>query len=280
MFRKSELRIESYNVSGCGAVILTGPSGCGKGEIANCLVKTFNLNKEFHLSMGEILRSIINKARTEKDFLQKLQNKYHISNEISIFDENNNDEKVLSKAKEHKERLAVYLNEDPFFTEKKKFTQFVWLNYAVNNGLLVPNEWTFKILEATFEENEKLRNSIFLIDGYPRTIEAARHMLDLFERVNIPVIKIIHLSITKREMIRRAKLRKRLDDNIESLENRFNFYIDQVQPSIDEMKMILGSDVVQLIDAHQPVFDKDGSLLLQESIENVAEDVINSLNII
>lgn len=278
--KKGFLSIKSIEVEGKGAIILTGPSGCGKGEIANYLARIFSIKKEYHLSMGEILRNLIDKSLKNKEFMSKLEAKYNISNKISIFNKNYNPENIVLKASEYKKELNVLINNDPNFKNNKDITQFVWLYYAVNNGLLVPKEWTNNILEATFQENNKLKNALFLLDGYPRTIDASRHMLGLFGKLEIPIVKIVHLSITKNEMLRRAKARKRLDDNTKALENRFQFYIDQVQPSVDEMKRILGSDAVALIDAHQPIFNDDGMIDISKSIEKVAKSVLESINLI
>jgi adenylate kinase family enzyme len=279
MLKKGILKIESIKIKGHGAVILTGPSGCGKGEIANYIMDMFSLNKEYHLSMGQILRDIITMSRADKDFLKKLNDNYNISTDISIFDDANNPSEVITKAKQYREQLKTMIKKDPFFKDMQILSQYAWLTYAVANGLLVPKDWTNRILEAKFESNPDLCKSIFLIDGYPRTIPAAVHMLKLFKKLDIPIIKVIHLSITKTEMIRRAKLRNRLDDNIQALENRFQFYIEQVQPSVDEMKRILGSEYVSLIDAHQPVFDENGSVNVEKSIRKVAKDVIEKIDL-
>lgn len=279
MVLRGRLSIKSINVGGCGAIILTGPSGCGKGEIAKYLVNVLQLENKYHLSMGEILRSIIIKAKSDKIFLDSLSNKYKISTKISIFNSKYNSSNVILKAEQYKDAIMKMINDDPFFENKEIISQFAWLCYAVSNGLLVPKEWTNKVLEANFENNEEIRKSIFLLDGYPRTISAAQHMLKLFERLEIPIIKIIHLSITKREMLRRAQLRDRFDDNITALENRFQFYIEQVQPSVDEIKRIIGSDSVVLIDAHQPVLGEDDKLDTTKSIHKVAKNVIKSLEL-
>ncbi len=279
MLKRSELKIKSIKVDGSGAIILTGPSGCGKGEIANYIFDMFSLDRKFHLSMGQILRDIINMSRENYEFLNMLGEKYKISMDISIFDSLNNPPEVVDKAKQFENELWNMIKKDPFFVDKQKPSQYAWLCYAVSNGLLVPKEWTNNILEAKFENNTELRHSIFLIDGYPRTIPAAKHMLELFSKLDISIIKVIHLSITKSEMIRRAKLRNRLDDNYQALENRFQFYIEQVQPSVDEMKRILGSEYVALIDAHQPVFNEDGSANIEDSIRKVAKDVMETLEL-
>ena len=113
-----------------------------------------------------------------------------------------------------------------------------WLEYCVTEGLLVPDEWTINIINATFEDSEEFQKEIFILDGYPRTIKAAEELLNTFVKFSIPIIKVIHLSISKDEMIRRALGRKRFDDKKDSLERRYQFYIENVQPSIDYLKVI------------------------------------------
>ncbi len=279
MLEKMKLKAKSVKIEGKGAIILTGPSGCGKGEVAKHIFEMFALDEKLHLSMGQMLRNIIAKSRNDDTFLVKLGEKYKISTNVSIFDETLNHKEVIEHALSHKKKLKAFIDQEDFFEDKHNMSQYAWLCYTVSNGLLVPELWTRYILEAAFNEDEALKNEVFLIDGYPRTIPAARHMLSLFKDLNIPIIKVVHLYITKNEMLRRAGARNRIDDKLEALENRFQFYIDKVQPSIDEMKRILGNDCVALIDAHQPVFNEDGQINVEESIKRVATDVINSLGI-
>ncbi len=54
--------VQKVLVEGCGAIILTGPSSCGKGEIAKELRKFLSIPQERHLSMGNILRMTIKKS--------------------------------------------------------------------------------------------------------------------------------------------------------------------------------------------------------------------------
>jgi adenylate kinase family enzyme len=96
---------------------------------------------------------------------------------------------------------------------------------------------------------------------------------------NIPIIKVVHLSISKDEMIKRALGRKRSDDKKESLERRYQFYIEHVQPSIDYLKVRLGSSKVTLIDAHQPVYNQLGIIDIEKSIKQVTLDVLKSLGL-
>ena len=76
-------------------------------------------------------------------------------------------------------------------------------------------------------------DSPFILDGYPRTVAAAQHLLGFLGSVGLPVLKVLHLSISKAEMSARAGKRGRADDNEEALRRRFEFYVENVQPSVD-----------------------------------------------
>ncbi len=275
LVKNGEIKILVKNVlvEGRGAIILTGPSSCGKGEIAKELRKFLSIPEERHLSMGDILRNTIKKAREDSNFRRVLGDDYNIHDEISVFDQNVNDSDLYLKAIKYKDEL------NEIYFGKETISQLEWLEFCVSNGLLIPDEWTVNIINATFESSDDLRNSIFILDGYPRTNEAARSLIDTFIKFDIPVVKVIHLSITKDEMIKRALGRKRMDDDVVSLERRYQFYVENVQPSIDYIKDHLGASKVTLIDAHQPVYDDDGQLIIEDSIKRVVTDVLHSLGL-
>lgn len=266
--------VKEVHVEGRGAILLTGPSSCGKGEIAKSLCKFLSIPKDRHLSMGEILRITIKKAKEDEDFRHKLDLEYNISNSISIFDENNNKVEVINKAESYKDEIISSFNiKDNFIS------QFAWLEFCVSKGLLVPDEWTVNIIDAVFSESENLKNNIFILDGYPRTTIAAQKLLETFKKLNIPIIKVIHLSITKEQMKIRALSRKRNDDTEESLERRYQFYVDKVQPCIDYLKCFLGYSSVALIDAHQPIFNENSTINIEKSIHAVTLSVMKELGL-
>lgn len=265
--------VQRVLVEGRGVIILTGPSSCGKGEIAKELRKFLSIPKKRHLSMGGILRMTINKARTDENFRNRLSTEYKINDKISIFENAQNTKELIYKAKKHEEELKL------FYSDKEIISQLDWLEFCVTQGLLVPDEWTINIINATFESSEEFQNEIFILDGYPRTIKAAEELINTVENFNVPIMKVIHLSITKEEMIKRALGRKRFDDNKDSLERRYQFYIDNVQPSIDYLKLRLGSSKVTLIDAHQPVYNDVGSIDIENSIKQVTLNVLQSLGL-
>lgn len=266
-----EVLVESIRVKGSGAIILTGPSSCGKGEVANQLRKFLSIPEALHFSMGNILRTTIDKARNDSAFRELLNSTYHISYDKPPYDANSKGVISREKYEKYKERMVDYFS-------KSEISQLDWLEFCVNNGLLIPDNWTVNIINAVFGSIEGLSDKIFIIDGYPRTETAARELLDTFERLDIPLLKIIHLSITKNEMKKRASLRNRADDTDDGLERRYRFYIENVQPSIDYMKVRVGADKVKLIDAHQALWI-DGKLDLDTSIKNVVNSVVRALDL-
>lgn len=264
--------VEKVRVEGNGVIFLTGPSSCGKGEVAKSLCKFLSLSEDRHLSMGEILRRTYVRARNDKEFRDRLSLYYNISNEASIFDEKKNRVDIINKARSYEIEIMKYY--DSSFV-----SQLDWLEFCVMKGLLVPDAWTVSIMDAIFESSPELKNGIIILDGYPRTVSAAENILSTFERAGISIIKVLHLSITKQEMKSRALSRKRKDDTEESLERRYQFYIDKVQPCIDYLKFRIGSSKVAIIDAHQPVFNEKGDLDLALSINEVTLNVVQALGL-
>jgi len=83
---KSLVQVEKIKVREPGVIILTGPSSCGKGEVANALCRTLSIRSGAHLSMGEILRSTFRNAKEDPDFSELLATKYELSGQNNIFD--------------------------------------------------------------------------------------------------------------------------------------------------------------------------------------------------
>ncbi|HCP45860.1 MAG TPA: hypothetical protein DIU15_07450 [Deltaproteobacteria bacterium] len=263
--------VTAVRARGRGIIILSGPSSCGKGAIASALRKTLQLPREDHISMGDALRSTVERARSDAEFRERLGETFNIWPEHLIFDPDHNDASVVTKARSYEVELL-----DRFGTEP---SQLDWLEYCVTAGLLVPDAWSEHIIEGVIAERASQHEAVIILDGYPRTEAAARHVLALSERLHIPIIKVIHLSVSKTEMQNRALGRQRSDDTPEMLERRYQFYIDHVQPSVELLKANLGSKSVSLIDAHQPEYRNDGSLDLDQSVRNVANRVLMALGV-
>lgn len=282
----SLVRVEKIALKGPGVVILTGPSSCGKGEVAHALCKMLSIDEERHLSMGEILRSTVERAGSDKEFASFLAEKYSLSNDVSMFDCIDTTVELSDKVRRNLPGIASFFKRPESHDD---VSQLEWLEYCTGRGLLIPNRWTQDLIAAaidgilgTGKDATDNYDTPFILDGYPRTVAAATHLLGYLRSVDVPVLKVLHLSISKAEMSARAGKRGRADDHAEALRSRFEFYVENVQPSVDYLKTELGGNTIALIDAHQPAFiDVDGERVfqLQQSINNVVSTALRALGV-
>jgi adenylate kinase family enzyme len=289
---QSLVRVERIALRGPGVVILTGPSSCGKGEVAAALCDLISIDPLRHLSMGAILRSTTERARTNPEFATMLAEKYALSAETSIFDCIDTNEELTQKVKRHLPDLERHFGRTPsrFISDEvsgsASVSQLDWLEFCTARGLLIPNRWTQDLISAEIERTISIKpdgyEKPFILDGYPRTVAAAQHLVAFLRSLDVPILKVLHLSISKAEMSARAGRRGRADDHEEALRSRFEFYVDNVQPSVDYLKTELGGDAIALIDANQPAYvEVDGERVfhLRRSIENVVATTLRSLGV-
>ncbi len=181
-------------------IILFGPPGAGKGTQAQNIVEKFNL---FQISTGDLLRTEI-KNKTE-----------------------------LGK------QIEQIINRGGFVTDK-----------IVNN-----------LLEKTIKK-DLYRNKI-IFDGYPRNINQAKSLEMMLKKDNQSIDYILFLSVSKKtiekrilgrvvcekckktlneyydiEVLKNHKcgnkfLKKRKDDNQQTIVNRYDEYMKQTKPVLD-----------------------------------------------
>ena len=266
------------------AIIVTGPSTCGKGEISNALCARLAISADRWLSMGTILRSVCDRVG-DPGFVADLDARFGISDAMPIFETGDMTDSLRAKIERHATGLDAMLRKRMSARARpggwRSITALDWLEYCTTHGLLVPNRWTQALIAARIADVAAAPGTL-IFDGYPRTPAAAAHLLDVLDGLSITVWKVLHLSISKQEMLHRAGLRGRADDDPAALLKRYEFYVDSVLPSVDYMKERLGSASVALIDAHQPHYDvKDGAqaLNLPRSIENVVRAALSALSL-
>lgn len=283
--QQSSIRVEKISLRGPGVVILTGPSSCGKGEVAAALCELLSIDTKRHLSMGGILRTTVESAKSDDAFAALLAEKYLLSHNVSIFDCLDTSKELSEKVRRHLPKLQQYFNRASD-ADNSDVSQLEWLEFCTVQGLLIPNRWTQDLIsaaiDASLEQDAGEQNSPIILDGYPRTVAAAEHLLNYLKSMNAPVLKVLHLSISKAEMSARAGKRGRVDDHTDALNSRFDFYVENVQPSVDYIKSELGGAAVSLIDAHQPAYvdDPGGRVFhLQNSIDNVVETSLRALGV-
>lgn len=283
----SLVRVEKIALRGPGVVILTGPSSCGKGEVAQALCEMLSIDPERHLSMGGILRNTVERSKEDNGYAKLLSEKYSLSHQASMFDSIDTTDDLSEKVRRYLPELNKILNRD---ASSDDVSQLEWLEFCTIRGLLIPNRWTQDLISAEIDTILQTKSSggtdgyelPFILDGYPRTVAAAEHLLGYLDSVNVPVLKVLHLSISKAEMSARAGKRGRADDHEEALRSRFEFYVENVQPSVDYIKTTLGGSAISLIDAHQPEFFEeagDRKLNLPDSIDNVVSTSLRALGV-
>ncbi len=137
----------------------------------------------------------------------------------------------------------------------------------INRGELVPDDLTIKMLKE--EISQEKYQSGFLLDGFPRTVEQAKHLNTLLSDMNMKIDNIIFIKLTTEEIMKRLsgrltcpncqatynkyfsqpveigicdkcqhQLITREDDNTQSIKKRLSVAKEQTLPVIDYYKEI------------------------------------------
>ena len=106
----------------------------------------------------------------------------------------------------------------------------------LDNGDLVPDSVTIKMLENEVLQNKKVKGYIF--DGFPRTLAQAESLDTFLNSINLKINATIALDVDENELITRlldrGKTTNRSDDqDLEKIKNRFNEYNNKTSILID-----------------------------------------------
>ena len=106
----------------------------------------------------------------------------------------------------------------------------------LDNGDLVPDSVTIKMLENEVLQNKKVKGYIF--DGFPRTLAQAKSLDTFLNSINLKINATIALDVDENELIirllDRGKTTNRSDDqDLEKIKNRFNEYNNKTSILID-----------------------------------------------
>lgn len=130
-------------------------------------------------------------------------------------------------------------------------------NY-IHNGMLVPDNLLFKYIERKI----KLAGNIVIIDGLPRTLKQKEALNQLLLKYSFINIKVIHITISDEEALKRTLARGRIDDNVEIIKNRIIIYHKCTEP------------IIKLYKCESKLIEIDG----MPSVEVVSKSIINKLN--
>ena len=198
-----------------GVVMLLGVAGSGKGTVGRLLLEGGVTSA--HVSMGDLLRDVIRAASEHPESRAEI--------EASLADD-----------------LPAHWSG----------SRLGYLEHCERHGLLVPNAWTQAIIERQLERSEALRFGRWTLDGYPRRVGAAEHLLHVLGRLEVPVWRVLSLEISEAEALRRLMSRGRADDRADAIQERFRVYQESVLPTLDFLTARLPAGAVVRVNAMAP----------------------------
>jgi adenylate kinase len=72
----------------------------------------------------------------------------------------------------------------------------------------------------------------FILDGYPRTLGQVETLDSILSEGGVELDAVVHISVPKTELVRRALARQREDDLEEVIRQRLEVYREKTQPLI------------------------------------------------
>lgn len=247
-------------------VVVVGKSGAGKQPRIDVLVDEFNLEQ---LSTGDIFRSYLKKF-----------NDYCYPGNLDVFwdsKENNfkPDYKIIQQLK----------------TDDTDIILGMKAKYFVDQGLFVPDFITNALFESYFAK-KNFRNQI--LDGYPRTVEQSKFLINLLEKNNSKIDFILLVDNDDERIIQRTIKRRicpkcgkvyhldykppingkcecgeeviqRSDDTKEKIKSRLKEFKDKALPAINYLR-----------DKGIPIIKVPGHLE-EFTAENVRKSVVDQI---
>lgn len=116
-----------------------------------------------------------------------------------------------------------------------------------DSGRLVPDTLIIKMIESALVK--KMTGRGFIFDGYPRNLKQAKALDKFFNDHQTPINLVLNLKLSESEaakrILLRAKTSGRSDDNLKTIQNRFQVYRTQTAPLLEyyqEQEKIINID--------------------------------------
>lgn len=98
----------------------------------------------------------------------------------------------------------------------------------MQTGRLVDSELVNGIIEDALKRSRDIEHVI--LDGFPRMLDQAKWLVESQPAHERSISTVIVLEVPKNELIRRLKLRGRLDDTEEIIQGRLHIYRTEIYP--------------------------------------------------
>lgn len=97
-------------------------------------------------------------------------------------------------------------------------------------GQLVSDEIVLGMIENRLGRDD-VKNG-FILDGFPRTLEQAKGLQALLEKLGQPLDGVVFLDVDAEEIMQRLLARGRGDDNEETIRKRLDVFAEQTAPLV------------------------------------------------
>ncbi len=127
-------------------------------------------------------------------------------------------------------------------------------------GQLVPDDVVIGVVADRLGHRDCARGCLF--DGFPRTVPQAKALDEMLAARKTPLDLVLALDVTPERLVDRLLARGRMDDNRETIEERFRQYDQLTEPLLDYYRQ---RGVLQMIDGEgtpDEVFDRTQRALL------------------
>lgn len=98
----------------------------------------------------------------------------------------------------------------------------------MRTGALVSSEQTNEVIADALERAKDI--DMVILDGYPRKLEQAQWLIDIQPRHERSINLAVVLEVPRAELEKRLKVRGRVDDTSEVIEERLNIYRQEIYP--------------------------------------------------
>lgn len=98
-------------------------------------------------------------------------------------------------------------------------------------GDLVPSDLTNELVDDRLNNPDAANG--FILDGYPRSVEQAKALHEMLERLGTDIDAVLEFRVSEEVLLERLKGRGRADDTDDVILNRMKVYRDETAPLLE-----------------------------------------------
>ncbi len=102
----------------------------------------------------------------------------------------------------------------------------------IESGSLVPDDIMIGLIKEVLSQNN-ITGKGFILDGFPRTLQQALALEELFKELNITSVTVVNIVANEEELVKRMLNRGRKDDTSETVKHRLRIFKDLTAPVTD-----------------------------------------------